>query len=188
MAHGPQTWEATYLRSNPSKEEAMDTRAEDRKKHGFYRARLDDSDVIYKLSSDPSVRKSWVQRLKIPVIYVFVNDAETAMVAYEPAYGDIRWLTGHALTESKGRGRALRDLFWSSGIWVFENTRYEVITGVVPPTLRRYGLFLAAMGATRQFEHFGTVMYTFHKDQVAHFRARLNGASRTEAPKVPKET
>jgi hypothetical protein len=155
-----------------------DTRDTDRKTQGFYRARLDDSDVAYKLSSDPRTRVYWIQRLKIPEIYVFINDSETAMVAYEPAYGDIRWLTGHALTEPKGRGRALRDLFWASGIWMFEHTNYEVITGVVPPTLRRYGLFLAAMGATRQFEFYGTVMYTFHKGQVSHFKARLNGEPR----------
>jgi len=141
--------------------------------------------VIYKLTSDQRTRAYWIQRLKIPQIYVFINAEDTAMVAYEPAYGDIRWLTGHALTESKGRGRALRDLFWASGIWIFENTNFEVITGVVPPSLRRYGLFLAAMGATRQFEYFGTVMYTFQKKQVEHVKARLNGATRAEAPVVP---
>lgn len=151
----------------------MDTREQDRKELGFYRARLEDSDVLYKFDMASSDRANNIQRLKHPDIYVFINDAETVLVAYEPAYGDVPWLTGHAFTSPTGRGVALKELFWASGIWIFQHTHYNVITGVVPGRLRRYGLFLGAMGATRQYEYKGTVLYTYNSSQVEEFEERL---------------
>ena len=151
----------------------MDTRTEDKESLGFYRLRLDDSGVLYEFDMEPEDRQLNIQRLKHPGIYVFANKAETVLVAYEPAYGKIPWLTGHAYTSPKGRGVPLKELFWATGIWIFQNTMYEVITGVVPEHLRRYGLYLGAMGATRQYEFNGTVMYTYDATQVPEFEEKL---------------
>jgi len=143
---------------------------------GFRRLGQKDTDVIYKIIPDEDYqdRAGNIRRLRIPEIYVFVNDEETALVAYEPAYGDVPWLTGHAYTSRTGRGTALKDLFWATGIWIFTNTGTEVITGVVPKRLRRYGLFLGAMGATREFSYNGTVCYSYNESQVPRFQEELN--------------
>lgn len=143
---------------------------------GFYRAGPDDTDAIYKIIPDENYKDRVfnIKRLRVPEIYVFINNEGTALVAYEPAYGAIPWLTGHAYTSRSGRGAPLKELFWATGIWIFQNTEYEVITGVVPASLRRYGLFLGAMGATRQFDHKGTVMYSYSDTQVPEFQEKLD--------------
>ena len=163
----------------------MDTREQDKESLGFYRLRLDDSGVLYEIPMEPEDRQGNIQRLKDPRIYVFANKAETALVAYEPAYGKIPWLTGHAFTSPKGRGVPLKELFWATGIWIFRNTMYEVITGVVPPQLKRYGLYLGAMGATRQYEFNGTVMYSYDATQVPEFEEKLQ-ALRAKAKQQEK--
>jgi len=143
---------------------------------GFYRATIENSDAIYKIIPDHKYedRAFNIKRLRVEEIYVFINDEETVLVAYEPAYGDIPWLTGHAYTSRSGRGVPLKELFWASGIWIFQNTKFQVITGVVPAHLRRYGLFLGAMGATREFEYDGTVLYSYNESQVPRFQKELD--------------
>lgn len=143
---------------------------------GFYRAGPEHTDVLYSIIPDENYeeRAFNIKRLQHPDVYVFFNDEGTALVAYEPAYGDIPWLTGHAYTSRTGRGIALKELFWATGIWIFTNTKYEVITGVVPKHLRRYGLFLGSMGATREFSYNGTVCYSYNESQVQRFQKELD--------------
>ena len=142
---------------------------------GFYRATLRDTDALHSImGEDLGAIRANIQRIKIEEIYVFINDEASVLMAYEPAYGNgIPWLTGHAYTSRKGRGVPLKELFWATGIWIFRNTMYEVITGVVPEHLRRYGLYLGLMGATRQYEFNGTVMYTYDATQVEEFESKL---------------
>jgi len=142
----------------------LDTRKKDRKELGFYRARLDDTDVLYKVIDEekfPRAIYQLIQALKNPDIYIMVSDADDAIIIYEPAYGMVPWLNTHSHTLKSARGRKLKELYWKTGCWIFENTRYTAITCVIPEDFRHHGIFLGAIGATRQFEVDGTVMYTW---------------------------
>ena len=151
----------------------MDTREQDKKTLGFYRARLEDSDVLYRIPMDSPDRAHNIRRLKDSGVYVFVNDDEDAVLILEPAWGSIPWLCAHCFTGPTGRGRKLKKFFWSTYIWVLENTDYEVITGVVPEDKRYYKLFLGSIGAHRETEILGTAMYSCNSTMVPEFKEKL---------------
>lgn len=151
----------------------MDTREHDRKNLGFYRARLEDSSVLYGIPMDTFDRAQNIQRLKNPNVFVFVSADDDAILVLEPAWGDVPWLCAHAWSSKAGRGRKLKRLFWAVYIWVFENTEYEVITGVVPENLRYYKIFLGAIGAIRETEILGTTVYSCNKTMVPEFKKKL---------------
>lgn len=123
------------------------------------RMTLRDSDVLYGIEMSAYDRQQNIQRLKSPEIYVFTNDTEDAIIAMEPAFGDVDWLSIHVWTAPTARGKSLKTLFCESGIWVVDNTRYNVLMGVVPADNRKYALFLGMMGAECVAEVNGTRMY-----------------------------
>lgn len=154
----------------------MDTRKKDRKLQGFYRARLDDSAILYKvIDSDefPFAIAETIQRLKNAHIYVFISSTEDAIIVYEPVYGSVPWVNTHTWTLPSCRGAKLKEFYLRTGMWIVENTDYSVITMLVPDRLRRQGLFLSAIGAKRQCEVMGEVLYTFDELQYDGIKKAL---------------
>lgn len=149
------------------------TKEEMRKKHGFYRATLEDSDVLYGVPMDTFDRAQNIQRLRNPHVFVFVSADDDAILVLEPAWGDVPWLSAHAWSAKSGRGRKLKRLFWSVYIWVFQNTEFDVITGVVPTNLRYYKIFLGSIGARRETEILGTAVYSCDRTMVPEFEKKL---------------
>lgn len=142
----------------------------------FYRARLENSDVLYKVIDHemfPYAIAETIGRLKNPNIYVFFTDAEDAIVVYEPVYGNVPWMNTHTWTLKSARGKKLKDFYLRTGVWMMDNTETTAITMVVPERMRRQGLFLATIGAKRQCEINGEVLYSFDIEQLEEIRRRL---------------
>jgi len=159
----------------------MDRREENKKDLGFYRARLNDSDVLYDIIDRevfPSGIHEVIQRLKIPEIYVFISSENNAILVYEPVFGDIPWCNCHTWTKKSCRGKKLKEFFWKTGIWMVHNTKYMTFTSIITPDLKRQGLFLSAIGAKRQFEDgSGNVCYTFDKAMFEEVKEKLGVTS-----------
>ena len=153
-----------------------DTRAKDRRNLGFYRGRLSDSDRLYEIIDQekyPLAIAQNIYRLKNPDIYVFFNDTNDAMIIYEPTYGSVPWVNTHSHTLKSARGRKLKEFYLRTGVWIFENTPFEVITAIIPWDMRHHGLFLGMIGAKRQGEAHYTTIYTFDKSQVKEVKETL---------------
>ena len=163
-----------------------DTREVDRKVLGFYRARLDDGDIVHGIIDHqrfPSAMQDMVMRLKHPHIYVFIRDEEDAVITYEPCYGLVPWVNTHILTKPSARGRQLLEFNLSTGIWIIENTDYDVITIAVPEFLGlKHSMFLSAMGAVKRFDILGTKMFTMDRTQLEEAQERLTALKAKGAP------
>jgi len=154
----------------------MDKREKNKKEIGFYRARLSDTDVLYKVIDQeafPSAIMEIIYRLKLPEMYVFISATDDAIVAYDPVFGSVPWCNCHTWTLPSCRGKKLKEFFWKTGIWMCHNTEYTTFTSVLPDLYRRQGLFLSAIGAKRRFEIDTDVFYTFHEEMFMEARDKL---------------
>lgn len=154
----------------------MDTRETDRITHGFYRARLDDSDVLYEVIDRdmfPTAIGEIIQMLKDPRYYVFISADDDAILAYQPTFGELPWLSVHSWTKPSGRGVRLKKFYWGTGIWIIENTEFTTIAALIPDEYRMHGLFLAQCDAIRQAYVDGVTLYTFSYEELNNIKEKL---------------
>lgn len=142
----------------------------------FFRMTMKDTDCLYDIvdrKEFPYGIPILIRQIRNPGTYVFATDSRDAVVVYEPAYGSVPWITTHSYSLPSARGIKLRDFYLDTGLWIIENTPYCTITCVVPDDFLHHGLFLAHIGATRQFHSSGVTMYTFEEHQLREFKERI---------------
>jgi len=131
-------------------------------------------DVVTRLNGEQAATEM-ICKLKNPAFYIFISESGKSVLSYEPVFGSVKWWLVHTFCDESERGVDLKRFLISTGLYMVDRTGAEAFMAVIPPELRRYGIFLAqVLGMKRRCKEMGSTVYTIGADQYDRLEETLD--------------